>query len=169
LKTRRREPDSAGGIAIVSNDARRAGAPLIALNIARELAEVRGIPIVTILLGAGELEAEFSRLGPLLIAPQKRPPSYHTDPRHWARMAKGVIHHIEAAWHEDPIDTMFRPDIKDVAKLFPGTKIVSARIVRASSFGYDLKGSWRAALWLGVQICVPIYRPREWVSSARYI
>jgi hypothetical protein len=72
-------------------------------------------------------------------------------------------------YHEDPIDTMFRPDINDVAKLFPGTDIVSAKIVRASSFGHDMKYSWRAAFWLAVRVCVPIYRPRRWATSVRYI
>ena len=41
-------PVDCRGIVIVSHDASRSGAPLIALNIARELVEVRNIPVVTI-------------------------------------------------------------------------------------------------------------------------
>lgn len=57
------------GVVIVSHEASRTGAPLIALNIARELRETRGIPIVTILLRPGALKAQFARLGPVFVAP----------------------------------------------------------------------------------------------------
>lgn len=72
-------------------------------------------------------------------------------------------------YHEDPIDTMFRPDIGDVATLFRGTEIISAEIVRASRFEHDMNSSWRGAFWLAVRACMPVYRPRRWVSSVRYI
>jgi hypothetical protein len=72
-------------------------------------------------------------------------------------------------YHEDPIDTMFRPDIGDVVKLFPGTQITGAKIVRASSYGYDMKRSRRDAFWVGVRACVPIYRPKRWAASVRKI
>lgn len=72
-------------------------------------------------------------------------------------------------YHEYPIDTMFRPDIKDLATLFPGTEIISARIVHASSFEHDMKGSWRPAFWLALRVCVPFYHPRKWVASVRYV
>jgi hypothetical protein len=72
-------------------------------------------------------------------------------------------------YHEDPIDTMFRPDIGDVATLFRGTEIISAKIVRASGFGHDMKGSWQAAFWLAVRVCVPFYRPQRWAASVRHM
>lgn len=88
------------GIVIVSHDARRAGAPLTALNIARELV-ARGIPVVTILLAPGELEPEFARNGPLFIARQQLAPSYHHETRPWARVVKRAIYTMESAWHGD--------------------------------------------------------------------
>jgi O-antigen biosynthesis protein len=60
------------GIVIVSHDATRSGASLIALNIAREFAR-RGIPVVTLLLDAGELEPEFAQLGPLFVLRHPKP------------------------------------------------------------------------------------------------
>jgi hypothetical protein len=71
-------------------------------------------------------------------------------------------------FHEDPIDTMFRPDIKELAMLFRGSEIVSAKIVRASRFEADMGGSWRAAFWLAIRVCVPFYRPKRWAASTRY-
>lgn len=50
-------------IAVISHDAYPFGAQYIALNIARELAQVFGITVEIVLLGEGELEQEFSRYG----------------------------------------------------------------------------------------------------------
>jgi hypothetical protein len=61
-ESERQAADLRHGIVIVSNDASRTGAPLTALNIAREFV-ARGIPVVTILLLAGDLEPEFARAG----------------------------------------------------------------------------------------------------------
>ena len=88
------------GIAVVSHDASRTGASLIALNIARELAQRRGVEVVTILLGRGELEAEFAQMGPLFVAPPAPSPAYHLDPRPWARLVKRVISNRDTGWHE---------------------------------------------------------------------
>jgi glycosyltransferase involved in cell wall biosynthesis len=88
------------GVAIVSHDASRTGAPLIALNIARELVEARGIPVVTILLGQGELEAEFAQMGPLFVARPPLSPAYYLDTRPWARLVKRAIYINDAAWHD---------------------------------------------------------------------
>lgn len=88
------------GIAIVSHDASRTGAPLIALNIARELVEARGVPVVTILLAPGELEPEFARLGPLFVVPPGRSREYHRDPRPWLRLAKRAVYIKDTITHD---------------------------------------------------------------------
>jgi hypothetical protein len=75
----------------------------------------------------------------------------------------------EFPYHEDPIDTMFRPDINEVAALFSGMEVVSAQIVRSSRFVYEMGGSWRNAFWLGVRVCVPFHRPKRWLASVRYV
>lgn len=80
------------GIAIVSHDASRAGAPLIALNIARELVKARAIPVATISLEPGELEPEFAQLGPLFVARPRLTPAYLLDPQVWARPVKRAIY-----------------------------------------------------------------------------
>lgn len=70
-------------------------------------------------------------------------------------------------YHEDPIDTLFRPDLDEVKDLFKDLTVVAAKVVRASRFRHDLGGDWRRAFWLAVRVCVPFYRPRRWVVSAR--
>ena len=86
------------GVVVVSHDASRTGAPLIALNIARELAE-RRIPVVTILLRSGELDSEFGRLGPVFVSPECDLGPYVKDPRLWTRVIKKGVRHAKSAWH----------------------------------------------------------------------
>jgi hypothetical protein len=88
------------GIVIVSHDAGRTGAPLIALNIARELVEARGILVVTILLETGELEPEFTQMGPLFVARPRLSTTYHLDTRPWAHFVKRAIS-IKASLRHD--------------------------------------------------------------------
>jgi glycosyltransferase involved in cell wall biosynthesis len=88
------------GIAIVSHSADRTGAPLIALNIARELVKARGIPVVTISLEPGELEPEFAQLGPLFVARPRLSPAYLLDKRAWARPVKHAIYAKDTVWHD---------------------------------------------------------------------
>ncbi|HMP58068.1 MAG TPA: hypothetical protein PKD86_01835 [Gemmatales bacterium] len=42
-------------------------------------------------------------------------------------------------YHADPIDTMFRPSPEELANLFPGTRIVEARIVHGWLIRYGLE------------------------------
>jgi glycosyltransferase involved in cell wall biosynthesis len=88
------------GIAIVSHNADRTGAPLIALNIARELVKARAIPVATISLEPGELEPEFAQLGPLFVARPRLTPAYLLDPRAWARPVKRAIYVKDSVWHD---------------------------------------------------------------------
>ena len=72
-------------------------------------------------------------------------------------------------YHEDPIDTMFRPNVAEVAALFPDASIVSASIVRASRFKFDMYGNWGALFWLLVRCAVPFYRPERWIVAVRRV
>ena len=88
------------GIAIVSHNADRTGAPLIALNIARELVKARATPVVIISLEPGELEPEFAQLGSLFVARPRLSPAYPLDTRAWARPVKRVIYVKDSVWHD---------------------------------------------------------------------
>jgi SAM-dependent methyltransferase len=70
-------------------------------------------------------------------------------------------------YHADPIDTMYRPTVAEVAGLFPGTSVHSAAIVRASRFAYEMQGNYRDLLRLVARSAVPFYRPRRWWANVR--
>jgi glycosyltransferase involved in cell wall biosynthesis len=85
------------GVVIVSSDAGRTGAPLIALNIARELVEGLGIPVVTLLLAPGELEADFAQLGPVFVVRSYPAKFFHARSRHLLRVLNRAIQIAELA------------------------------------------------------------------------
>jgi hypothetical protein len=70
-------------------------------------------------------------------------------------------------YHEDPIDTMYRPTVAEVAALFPGTVVYKAAIVRASRFAYEMQGNYRDLCRMMVHSAAPFYRPRSWWTSVR--
>jgi hypothetical protein len=70
-------------------------------------------------------------------------------------------------YHEDPIDTMYRPTVAEVAALFPGTSVHKAAIVRASRFAYEMGSSYRALCRLMARSGVPFYRPQRWWGNVR--
>ncbi len=72
-------------------------------------------------------------------------------------------------YHEDPIDTMFRPNVAELAALFPGASMLNASIVRASVFRHQIGSDWSAMFWLLVRCCAPFYCPRRWVAAMRRI
>jgi len=70
-------------------------------------------------------------------------------------------------YHEDPIDTMYRPTVAEVAALFPGTSVHKAAIVRASRFAYEMQSNYRALCRLMVRSMMPFYRPQSWWANVR--
>ena len=70
-------------------------------------------------------------------------------------------------YHEYPIDTMFRPNIRELADLFEGTEIVAGGIVSASCYKNDMRSDWRTVFWLAVRLCAPFYRPGRWAEAAK--
>jgi len=70
--------------------------------------------------------------------------------------------------HRDPIDNLFRPSPEEVHALFPGTELLSARVLDAGNWR-----QWRAEERGGrslprylVRLCAPFYRPRKWCEVA---
>jgi hypothetical protein len=67
-------------------------------------------------------------------------------------------------WHADPFDTMFRPDVAELAAIFPATEVVAGEVVPSGTY-WDWLG--RSPLKLAgalVQLLVPFY-PRTWWSN----
>ena len=65
-------------------------------------------------------------------------------------------------YHADPIDTMYRPNIRELAALFPGTSLQKAGVIRISRFACDMQSNYRALCRMVVRVAVPFYRPRRW-------
>jgi len=70
-------------------------------------------------------------------------------------------------YHEDPIDTMFRPTIDELAALFPETSVQLAAIVRAGREPVEMSGSRWPRLRMILRACLPFYRPRRWYGVVR--
>jgi hypothetical protein len=75
----------------------------------------------------------------------------------------------EYPYHRDPIDTMFRPNIKELSQLFPDCKILNEKIVKG---GYLVSSttvpSPLYALAMFIRLILPIYQPLRWFDSLRY-
>jgi SAM-dependent methyltransferase len=70
-------------------------------------------------------------------------------------------------YHEDPIDTMYRPTVAEVAALFPGTSVHKSAIVRASRRVYEMQGNYRHLWRMMARSAAPFYRPRNWWANVR--
>jgi SAM-dependent methyltransferase len=70
-------------------------------------------------------------------------------------------------YHEDPIDTMYRPTVAEVAALFPGTSVHKSAIIRASRFAFEMQGNYRNLFRMMARSAAPFYRPRSWWASVR--
>jgi hypothetical protein len=70
-------------------------------------------------------------------------------------------------YHEDPIDTLFRPRIDELAALFPGTTLQVAEIVHARRASLEMSDSRWPLLRMIVRACAPFYRPRRWYGVVR--
>ncbi len=68
-------------------------------------------------------------------------------------------------YHPNPIDTLYRPNVEQLAALFPGTSLVMGEIIAGGTYAQSVR---RNPLKL-VRIAVPLYRPRRWLSAAAHL
>ncbi len=71
--------------------------------------------------------------------------------------------------HYDPIDTMFRPGVEELAAEFPGTTLVRGAIIDSGNWRqWDRAERGQRGLARTVaRLCVPFYRPSHWWKLAR--
>lgn len=68
-------------------------------------------------------------------------------------------------FHEDPIDTMFRPNVNELHKLFDGTKIIESEIVESEdSYLKDLLANKKYLGIMILRIIFPFYKPSQWTK-----
>jgi len=70
-------------------------------------------------------------------------------------------------YHSDPIDTRFRPDVPELAGLFPKCEIVRGQIVDCGRYiSQERNPPFLFALQLLVRLLLPFYRPSRWYSAS---
>lgn len=69
-------------------------------------------------------------------------------------------------YHEDPIDTMFRPGIEELAALFPGAHLVYGEIVTGDSEWSSLMRNPMKLVKTFVRLLMPFYKPKRWLEVA---
>jgi len=65
-------------------------------------------------------------------------------------------------YHPAPIDTMFRPNVEELARVFQGTGLVRGEIVTGESYIGTIT---RDPLQL-VRLGLPFYRPKNWLAAS---
>jgi len=68
-------------------------------------------------------------------------------------------------FHPDPIDNRFRPDVAELAALFPGWFIVKGQVVADESFAAVIRREPRWGLRNLLRSLVPWPRPGSWLSA----
>lgn len=69
--------------------------------------------------------------------------------------------------HPDPIDTMFRPDLTELRRMFPELEFVDGQILKCGRFFRHIKGGTRQAAWKTVRRVMPFYRRRRYQAVVR--
>ena len=70
-------------------------------------------------------------------------------------------------YHPDPIDTLYRPDVEELASMFPGTRVCAGQVVTCGSY-LDYIG-YRGLIKRTLRMLVPFYRPKGWLRSLEFI
>ena len=73
-------------------------------------------------------------------------------------------------FHLDPIDTMFRPDVSELAELFPDTSLVQADIISDGTYlDYLRVEGYGRILKTFIHLFLPIYKTRQWVNIITHL
>ena len=71
----------------------------------------------------------------------------------------------EHPYHPDPIDTMFRPTVKELAGLFPNSRIVAGGIITDHSYFFYITMSLPIFFRAIARLFIPFYKPVNWLIS----
>lgn len=72
--------------------------------------------------------------------------------------------------YPDPIDTLFRPDLRALHALFPNTHILEAATVTSSKTYFShLLAEPKYALYTLLRLLLPFYKWKEWVRMLRFL
>jgi len=71
--------------------------------------------------------------------------------------------------HSDPMDTMFRPDVSELATLFPNTNLVKGEIIKCGSLWDRLKRNPAVFAKKILRLFMPFYKPKRWLEGVSAI
>lgn len=72
-------------------------------------------------------------------------------------------------YHEDPIDTWYRPDLDQLAACFPAFKIIEQfNVLSDVSFFDELKRRPKNLLMSFIKLFLPFYKYTQWVNDVKY-
>jgi hypothetical protein len=71
-------------------------------------------------------------------------------------------------YHADPIDTMFRPTVQEMAAHFPGTTIVDSAIIDSGNWrDWNSAERGRPLARALARLLIPFHRPGKWIELVR--
>lgn len=71
-------------------------------------------------------------------------------------------------YHNDPIDTMFRPSVGELAEMFRRSKLIQGEIIREKSSHFSLvKDNPLSGIKLAIRILLPFYKFDAWKKIIR--
>ncbi len=72
-------------------------------------------------------------------------------------------------WHADPIDTMFRPNVDELAACFSNTDIICGEVITGPTYFDCITCNLQILTKAIIRIFMPFYRPRGWVTAVHKI
>lgn len=69
----------------------------------------------------------------------------------------------------DPVDTLFRPNLKELHALFPNTKIVKQELIESISYVDFLLKNKSVLLITLLRLCLPFYKFQHWRNLVQYL
>jgi len=72
-------------------------------------------------------------------------------------------------YHPDPEDYLFRPDVDQLASLFPMTKKIAGDIVVCRTYFAHLYPKWPTLLKMILRLCLPFYKTRRWLVIVKHL
>jgi hypothetical protein len=71
-------------------------------------------------------------------------------------------------YHAGPIDTLLRPNVAELHEFFPGTKLISGKIVQSKTWWEYLNRKPIALAKKIARLALPFYRPKGWLTVAAH-
>lgn len=72
-------------------------------------------------------------------------------------------------YHADPIDTMFRPNVTQLAGMFPQTRVINGDIVTCGTYLHYITRKPAIFIKAIIRIFVPVYKPRNWLTAVSHL